>query len=442
MKAEKKDLAGKLIQFGIPLVFSGLLQQLYNWADAFILGNIEGELALAAIGATTSVSEFLVLMITGFSVGISILAAHTYGNRKKGDIQKILSVFSVLSGLVFTAVGILCVAFTPQLVSLLQTPDGIASDAETYIRIIFLGIPCIAMYNMYSAVLRGIGDSRIPLYSIAISVLANIVLDVIFIGVFRLGVKGAAAATVLSQWMLLFTITICTASKYPALKLRWYGIRESSGVLKKGLALGLPTALQSSITACGNIVLQKFLNSFGAEVVAAITVAYRIDGVIMLPIVNLGAAISTIVAQDIGAGQKERAKKNFQIGIWMMVVIAALLSLLTEKASTPLIRLFHLNGEAIEAGQCFFHIITRFYVFYGIAVAIKGYLEGKGDVIFSGMASVLTLGVRILLSYGLRGWYGTGIIAYAEVFSWLFLLLACLWRFRGERIGERRKRGF
>ena len=153
---KKENLTGELIRFAIPLMLSGLLQQLYSWADAFILGNVEGEGALAAVGATVSISEFLILLITGFSVGLSIMTAHTFGNGKKEEIQKILSTFCILTGGFFLLTGLMCAVLTPQLIRLIQTPAEIAADAEIYIRIIFLGIPCIAVYNIFSAVLRGI----------------------------------------------------------------------------------------------------------------------------------------------------------------------------------------------------------------------------------------------------------------------------------------------
>lgn len=426
---KKENLTGELIRFAIPLMLSGLLQQLYSWADAFILGNVEGEGALAAVGATVSISEFLILLITGFSVGLSIMTAHTFGNGKKEEIQKILSIFCILTGGFFLLTGIMCAVLTPQFIRLIQTPAEIAADAEIYIRIIFLGIPCIAVYNIYSAVLRGIGDSRIPFASVTVSVLVNVILDVVLVGFYRLGVKGAALATVFSQVILLAVIMAGVAWKYPHLKLQIYGIRECREVLKRGLALGLPTAVQSSITACGNILLQKFMNSFGQEVVAAVTIAYRIDSVVMLPIINLGSAISTMTAQSIGAGQRQRAGRGFRAGMLIMTVTTVVLSWITHKVNGSLIRLFHLEGEAAVTGQLFFSIITRFYVIYGLAVAVKSYLEGKGDVIFSGVAGLLTLGARILFSYGLRSRYESSIIAYAEGFSWILLLALCSLRY-------------
>lgn len=426
---KKENLTGELIRFAIPMMLSGLLQQLYSWADAFILGNVEGEGALAAVGATVSISEFLILLITGFSVGLSIMTAHTFGNGKKEEIQKILSIFCILTGGFFLLTGLLCAVLTPQLIRLIQTPAEIAADAEIYIRIIFLGIPCIAVYNIYSAVFRGIGDSRIPFASVTVSVLVNVILDVVLVGFYRLGVKGAALATVFSQVILLTVIMAGGAWKYPHLKLQIYGIRECREVLKRGLALGLPTAVQSSITACGNILLQKFMNSFGQEVVAAVTIAYRIDSVVMLPIVNLGSAISTMTAQSMGAWQRQRAGRGFRAGMLIMIMTTVVLSWITHKVNGSLIRLFHLEGEAAVTGQLFFSIITRFYVIYGLAVAVKSYLEGKGDVIFSGVAGLLTLGARILFSYGLRSRYESSIIASAEGFSWILLLALCSLRY-------------
>lgn len=419
----------RLIWFSIPLILSGLLQQLYSWADAVILGNAEGELALAAVGATVSASEFLILLITGFSTGLSIMTAHIYGNGKKEEIRKTISIFSLLTGIAFLCISILCFLITPQLLQMLHTPAAILKDAERYVRIIFLGIPCVAIYNIYSAVLRGIGDSRIPFCAVASSALLNVGLDIVFVFCWHMGVTGAALATVISQLLLLLIIAGYASVKYPLLRLKWYSFRECRDVLQSGMKLGMPTAIQSSITACGNILLQKFMNGLGPEVVAAITVAYRIDSVIMLPIVNLGSAISTMTAQNMGAGQKQKARRSLETGTILMMAVTVILSFITWKVSGPLITLFHLEGEAADIGRMFFQVITRFYVVYGIAVAVKSHLEGKGDVIFSGIAGIVTLLARILFSYGLEKWYQSSVIAYAEGFSWILLLVLCLLRF-------------
>lgn len=422
------NIATGLIKFSVPLVLSGILQQLYNWTDAFILGNIEGEHALAAVGATTTISEFLILMITGFAVGLSILAAQLFGSGKRQELMSLVNLFSIIMGILFLVVCVLCSIGTGKLLGMIQTPKDIYADAQRYLQIIFLGIPFIAVYNVYAAVLRGIGDSRTPFIMVVASSFLNIVLDVCFIGVCRYGVVGAAVATIVSQiFMTLFTIGYAT-KKHEEIRMVRNRRIPCRNVLKQGIILGIPTALQASIGACGNLILQNFMNGFGTHTVAAITTAYRIDSIIMLPIVNLGSGISTMVAQNVGAEEYKRAKKGFAVGSIMMVVVTMCLIVFINIAGGFLVSIFGLSGEAEQIGIRFLKTISRFFVVYGMAVSMKSFLEGNRNVVFSGIVSAFVLALRIFLSYTLKGNYGNDIIAYAEGISWIALFLICLVR--------------
>ena len=179
------DIASALLKFSLPLIFSGILQQLYNWADAFIVGNVEGELALAAIGATTTVVNFYVTAITGFTLGVSIFIAQQYGSGERAFISTILSTFSIFLGCIFLVLSGLGIFFTHPLLLLLHTTADTIILAKEYLQIIFLGIPFLAVYNVYSAALRGIGDSKAPFYSVLLSSIVNVILDIVFVAFFQ-----------------------------------------------------------------------------------------------------------------------------------------------------------------------------------------------------------------------------------------------------------------
>ena len=212
------SIARAMVAFTVPLMLSGILQQLFNWVDAFIVGNVEGELALAGIGATTALYSLFVMVITGFTGGLSVLAARAYGMGEQGGLSRLLSAFSLLLGGVFTAMAALGLILTPAILRAMDTPADIFTVSERYLRIMFAGVPLLAVYNTYSAILRGMGNSRAPFLSVLVCSGVNVVLDVAFVVVLRYGAAGAAAATVLSQGVMTVFLVLYAVKKYPVLR--------------------------------------------------------------------------------------------------------------------------------------------------------------------------------------------------------------------------------
>ena len=425
-----------LLAFTIPLILSGLFQQVFNWVDAFIVGNVEGELALAGIGATTSIYNLFVTVITGFTSGLSVLTAQQFGMGKEKEIGAILSAYTILLGLCFSAVSIAGALLTSRILLLLDTPANIFDSAEGYLKILFAGIPFLAVYNTFSSVLRGIGDSRAPFFAVLVSSGANVVLDLIFVAGLGYGAQGAAAATVIAQAAMTVFVVGYGMKKYPILR-RGFSKNQKAGILRRGAAFGLPPAVQSGASSIGNVFLQRFMNGFGEQTVAAITTAYRVDTVIFLPIINFGSGIATMVAQKTGAGDRQGAEGMFRVGCGMMAAISLSLTVLVLFAGEHLIAMFGLTPESVEIGKNFFFSIAGFYFVYGFCMAVRGYLEGTGDMLFSGAAGIAALLVRIACSYGFRGLFGNMVVAYAEAFSWIFLLGSLAWRYWRKRFGSR-----
>lgn len=411
-----------LIKFCVPLILSGILQQLYNWADAFIVGNAVGEQALAAVGVAGSVTNLFLLSLTGFTLGLGILFARQFGSGAHEAITRALSVFTVLLGAAFLAAAALGIAFSGPLLRMLDTPADTFGMAESYLRIILTGIPVMAVYNVYTAALRGAGDSRAPFFSVLLSSVVNVALDLLFVPGLRMGVNGAALATVLSQAaMTVFLIRY--SRRYAFLRFRLTGWKAGRAVLREGAALGVPPMLQSCINAAGNLVLQNFMNGFGTQTVAAITTAYRVDTIIFLPMINIGSGISTIVAQSCGAGRQKDAPRIVKAGLTLMVTVSLGLTALVIPFGGALISLFGVGPEAVAIGGGFFARIASFYVVYGICMSLRGYLEGVGDVLYSSLGGITALGCRILFSYSFAGVCGNMIIAYAEAASWGVMLV-------------------
>ena len=411
-----KSIALSLVAFSLPLILSGVLQQLYSWADAFIIGNHEGSVALAAVGATTAIVNFFVNAITGFTLGLSILFAQKHGSGKGEEISPVMSSFLIILGTLFAILAILGSAFTKDILLFLDTTEDTITLAGDYLRIIFIGIPFLAVYNVYSAGLRALGNSRAPFYAVLISSAVNVILDIIAVVFLGLSVKGAAIATVVSQ--IAMTIFIIIYSRRYE-ELRFSTVRNGAG---EGVKFGLPPMIQQTISSAGGLVLQNFMNGFGTATVAAITTAYRVDSIILLPIINLGSGISTFTAQSYGAGNKERTKRIMLSGLMLMALVSIVLSLAVIPAGGFLIRLFGASEEAVSIGDAFFRRIASFYIVFGLATAIRGYLEGIGDVVFSSIAGIISLLCRIILSYLLEPYFGNMVIAYAEMLSWLLML--------------------
>ncbi len=418
-----------LVLFTVPLILSGLLQQVFNWVDAFIVGNVEGEGALAGIGATTSLYNLFVTVIVGFTSGISVLTAQRYGMGEREQLRDILSSFVFLLGGVFVAIAAVGIPLTGPILTLLDTPADIFAIGKSYMQIMFLGVPCLAIYNVYAAVLRGFGDSRAPFLSVLVCSGLNVILDILFVVILPYGAAGAATATVISQAAMTVFVISYTLSKHPLLKFRFNRQAINGLLLSGGTAFSLPPAVQAGTSSLGSIFLQRFMNGFGEQTVAAITTAYRIDCVIILPIVNFGSGIATVVAQNIGAGNEKRAKEVLKTGAMMIAVVALILTAIVLFAGGPLIALFGLTAESVAIGKAFFQSIAVCYIIYGLAMAVRGYLEGLGDMLFSGLAGITALAVRIGASYGGAARFGNMVIGYAEAFSWVVLLAIYLCRF-------------
>lgn len=423
-----KEIMKSLISFSLPLILSGVLQQLYHWADAFIVGNVDGEISLAAIGSTTTPINFFITTITGFTLGLSVLTAKNFGSQEKEKIPPVLAVFSVTIGSVFLLISASGIILSYPFMKLLHTTPETIDLASNYIRIIFIGLPFLAVYNIYAATLRGIGDSRIPFFSILLSSTVNVLLDIFLVIYLHAGVQGAATATILSQITMTIFIVVYGSKKYKWLRFHVSRKIFHFKIIKEGVSFGFPPMLQSCISSFGGLILQDFMNKFGTQTVTAITTAYRVDTLIMLPIVNLGSGISTTVAQSCGSGNEEHTRKILKAGILVSVTVSLFLTMIVIPTGGKIIALFGAGSDAVKIGSAFFLRIACFYPVFGLATAFRSFLEGKGDLLYSSMAGVTALVVRIIASYAMSSFYGNMVIAYAEMFSWICLLIMYLLR--------------
>lgn len=429
----RRSIAGELISFSLPLILSGMLQQLYNWVDAFIVGHVEGELAMGAVGATTSSVNLFVTVITGFTLGLAVLMAQRHGAGEDEKLRKLLSAYSCILGGIFAVIAVPGFFFAGELLELLDTKPDMLPLSTQYFSVIFVGLPFLAVYNTYSAALRSLGDSRAPFLAVLVSSGVNVLLDILLVAVIPWGVRGAAIATVFSQAAMTVFIMAYAVKKHPVLRFVPFKTGCGGDLRAEGLRFGLPPMLQSSINSAGSLILQGFMNSFSTETVTAITTAYRVDTIILLPIINLGSAISTLTAQSHGAGDELRAGKILSKGSVLMAVVSLLLTAIIIPTGGWLISIFGAGETVVGIGRSFFWNIAPFYIVFGLATAVRGYLEGFGDMVYSSAAGVIALAVRIGASYAMRPFFWDRTIAYAEAVSWALLLAMYIFRLLRRR---------
>lgn len=370
----------QLLFFFFPILLGSFFQQLYNTADAIIVGKFIGKEALAAVGGTTG---NLINLVVGFFVGLSsgatVIISQFYGARKDQDVSHAVHTAIALSlagGLFLTIAGTLCSHY---FLELMGTPPDVMEYAVTYIRIYFMGSIPSLIYNIGSGILRAIGDSRRPLYFLICACMVNIVLDVIFILGFNMGVAGAALATIISQAVSAALVVITLMRSPLSCKLEIKKIRFYEGLLKRIAYIGLPAGLQSVMYSLSNVIIQRSVNGFGTDTLAAWTAYGKMDGLFWMTISAFGVAITTFVGQNFGAKQYDRIKQSVKVCLTMTSIATILLCIALLALGEPLLRLFTNDDVVVALGLKIIHLIVPTYITYVGIEIISGAVRGAGD---------------------------------------------------------------
>lgn len=388
------------------MLIGSLFQQLYNTADSIIVGRFIGKEAMAAVSGANPIMFLLVAALMGVSLGFSILVSQFYGS---GDLKKVKATIDTTYILLFIGsilISILGIVFGGPMLKLMNTPESVFAQSKLYLTIIFSGILFSAGYNSVSAILRGLGDSVTPLYFLIIATILNIVLDLTFIVVLRMGVEGVALATIMAQAVSFIISIIYLNKKHEVLKFKIKGIVYDNKIFKDGLRLGLPSGIQQMLFSIGNMTLQFLVNSYGTSAMAAFGAGLRIENFISLPIMNLGSAVSTFVAQNIGAGENERVKKGIRESIKMTLVLAVTVIALILLFRENLIALFNTDKDVIKIGSSYLFIIGPFFLFIGTSFVLSSAMKGAGDSMFALISSIVSLWLgRLPASYMLSKFF-------------------------------------
>ena len=353
----------KIILFAIPIFIGQLFQQLYNTVDSLIVGNFVGHSALAAVTSTGTLVFLLIGFFFGFSIGSASRAVLT----------------AVAIGLFFSVViTVLGTAFSPALLRLIGTPEDVFEQASLYLRIYFAGSAGLILYNTFVGILQASGDSRHPLVYLIISSLVNVVLDIFFITVFKMGVDGAALATVLSQFLRMSLALRRLLRADSAIKIEWRKIRAQKQVVMEIVKYGLPTALQGCIVDLSNILIQSYINSFGSFAMAGMGAYSKIEGFAFLPVIAFSMAMTTFISQNLGAGNKERMRRGMFFGLSCAVIMIEVIGLIVFLGAPFFIKGFNPEPEVVRIGTMRAHICSLFFCLMGFSNVTAAVLRGLG----------------------------------------------------------------
>ena len=368
-----------LLGFFFPIWMGTFFQQFYNTADAIIVGRFLGTSALAAVGATSSIVSLLVGFFVGLASGASVVIAQYYGARDRTRVSASVHtavILALVSGLFFMLLGI---GTARLILGVMQTPQDIMDDAMAYMRVYYLGMIPLMLYDMGTSILRAIGDSRRPLYFLIASAIANILLDLLFVAVIPMGVTGAALATVLSEAFACGLTLLCLMkAEGEPWQLHWKKLRISPMQLREMLRLGLPAGLQSILYTVSNMVIQASINSFGTATVAGWTVYGKVDFVYWMTVNAMGLSVTTFAGQNFGARKYDRMKKGTLMGLGILAVIISSVMLLLAR---PLLGLFTEDQEVMKITLEMMHFLVPTYLTYICVEIFSGAVRGAGDVV-------------------------------------------------------------
>lgn len=371
-------IARQLISFAMPLMLGMLFQQLYNTADSLIVGNFLGSDALAAVSSSSNLIQLMLGFFMGVSSGAGVVISRYYGARDTGRMQTTihtLLALGIVSGALLTVLG---VTVTPILLRMMGTPETVLPQSISYFRVYFLGSLPSVLYNICRGILQAVGDSRHPLQYLIISSITNVVLDILFVGVFHWGVASAAAATAISQLVSTVLCLILLMRSERDYRVRLNKMRFDLPALREILQNGVPAGISNCIIAVANVVVQSNINAFGAAAMAGCGAHSRIEGFAFLPVTCFNMALTTFVGQNLGAQKYERVKKGVRIGLSCAVAIAQCIAVAIYIFSPQLIGLFDQNPEVIAYGVMHERTTTPFFFLLAYTHAMAAILRGAG----------------------------------------------------------------
>ena len=436
-----KDLSygneGRLIfKFAVPMLLGNIFQQLYNVIDSVVVGKFIGKEALAAVGTSGPIIFLLVSFIIGITMGFTVVVSQYFGAKQLDNVKKAINtlyIFTFFTSIIVSATGIL---LSKKIFSLIELSPAIIPDAVLFLNIFLGGIIFLFGYNGTSAILRGLGDSKTPLYFLIGAVGLNIILDLIFVPVLHWGIWSVAVATVISE-AAAFAVQIYYLNRYhKVVKFSFTGLKFDRDIFMKSIRIGIPTGLQQTFVAAGMVALYWVVNQFGVDANAAYSAAGRIDSFAALPAMSFSVALSTFVGQNLGANRPDRVKAGLRATLIMTSIISLVVSAITVLFGRFLMQMFTSDPVVIEMGGDYLVIIGSTYLLFSMMFVINGVLRGAGDTLVPMFISLFSLWViRIPVAYFLSKNSAIGIhgIWWSIPIGWFAGVILFYWYYRMGR---------
>ena len=426
INTEKNLTEGKILKtmlmFALPMILGNLLQQIYNIADTMVVGRFLGAEALAAVGSAYTLMTFLTSVLIGLCMGSGAVFSIAYGAGNEQELKSIWVSF-IFVGFVTIVMNIFVFVWTDPVLKLLQIPKEVYPLMETYIRIIFLGIVFVFLYNLFACLLRAMGNSVVPLWFLAASSVLNIILDLWFVVGLGKGVEGAAAATVIAQMAAGIGIAVYTLWKVPSLRMEKKYMHMEKNILNRVMQYSVLTCAQQSVMNFGILMIQGLVNSFGTIIMAAFAVAVKIDTLAYMPAQEFGNAFSLFISQNYGAKKYHRIQKASGMAVKVSVGFCLVISLIVWIFAAPLVKIFLADPQPaiVSAGVDYLHIEGAFYWGIGCLFLLYGLYRGIEQPAMSLILTVISLGTRVVLAYVLAPMpqFGVNAIWWAIPIGWI-----------------------
>jgi putative MATE family efflux protein len=414
----------KILSFALPMLLGNVFHQLYNVIDSIIVGNFIGKEALAAVGASFPVVFVFFALVLGVTSGSTVVISQYFGAKDNERVKRTIDTLFIMLFFASIIISVLGIIFSREIFILLKIPKEVMPLAEVYLKIFFGGSIAFFGFIGTSASLRGLGDSKTPLYFLIISTLTNIGLDLLFVVVFNWGIEGVAFATIISQGGAFITAIIYLNRTHEIIEFSLFKLKFDKDLFRKSIRIGLPTGIQQTVVALGMTALIGIVNKFGTSVIAAYTVAARINSLATLPAMNFASALSTFVGQNLGAKKHDRVKRGFIATLKMSSVISVIVSILVVFKGDFIMGIFTNDAEVIRFGSEYLTIVGSFYLVFSAMFATTGVLRGAGATVIPMITTVISLWlIRIPGAYFLSQKIGETGIWWAIPIGWVMGLI-------------------
>lgn len=421
----KGNIYNHIVQFSIPIILGNIFQLTYNAVDSIIVGKFAGTKALAAVGTSDPIVNMLILGISGICIGASVLMSEFFGAKIYEDIKNEFAT-TISIGMGITAIiVILGLLLSNTILKLIQTPPEIMADANSYLKLVFIGAPFTCIYNIYSAGLRSIGDSKTPINFLAISSVLNGCLDYIFIKIFDMGVVGAGLATVFAEGISAVLCMVYVFRKVPMLHVERKHFKFNRRLINRTFSLGSITALQQCCQPFGKLFIQSAVNYHGVSVIAAFNAASKIENFALIPEQSISHSMMTFTAQNRGAKEKKRVKLALPKGLVIEIIYWIFICTIITLFKTDLMSLFgsESDHQMITEGVKYLSVMAFLYCLSGLTNGLQGYFRGLGNMSITFISTSMQITIRVIFTFILSPSMGIEGIAFASGIGWIAMLV-------------------